>query len=358
EAGMARWALARLKERYDGAHTTVVVVSFRHLQLHQDAVYVLFDGPFGDPELAGDAGVGAALGHEREHFTLPGGQRLKRVVAVPGGDEFLDETGIDDGASARDPPERVDELVYVGDAILEEVADALPAGEQLHRVLDLGMGRQDEDARLRELGPDNPRCLQALGRVARRHPDIDDSQVGLALAHQLDDLGGGARLAHELEAGVLQQARDPLPEEDVVVGQHHTRLRHRRSRRNLGIGSSRCLRYRAPGGAPGRSLNDDLAARPPGWRLRWPASRPVTVGRRPPGRACSSYSKPRPRCGGWRLRSHGGPRPARRSPPSLARWRSCSASTLPPCSGSSRTEPWPSPAGGACPAWTSRSAPS
>jgi len=42
---MARWALARLKERYDGAHTTVVVVSFRHLQLPQDAAYVLFDGP-------------------------------------------------------------------------------------------------------------------------------------------------------------------------------------------------------------------------------------------------------------------------------------------------------------------------
>jgi hypothetical protein len=55
----------------------------------------------------------------------------------------------------------------------------------------------------------------------------------VALAYQLDELGGGARLAHDLEAGVLQQARDSLPEKDVVVGQYHTRLRHLPLRRNL-----------------------------------------------------------------------------------------------------------------------------
>src|SRR5215218_5266645 len=31
---------------------------------------------------------------------------------------------------------------------LEQVANAPAAGQQLHRVLDLGMGRQDQDARL------------------------------------------------------------------------------------------------------------------------------------------------------------------------------------------------------------------
>src|SRR6266581_4000133 len=154
------------------------------------------------------------------------GESVERVVAVPGRDEFLDEAGVDNGASARDPPKCVDELVHVGDAALEEVADALPAGEELHRVLDLGMRRQNENARLRQLGPDDARRLQTLGRVVRGHPDIDDDQVGVALAYQLDELGGGARLAHDLEAGVLQQARDSLPEKDVVVGQHHTRLRH------------------------------------------------------------------------------------------------------------------------------------
>jgi hypothetical protein len=69
--------------------------------------------------------------------------------------------------------------------------------------------------------------------VVRGHLDIDDDQVGVALAYQLDELGGGARLAHDLEAGMLQQARDSLPEKDVVVGQHHTRLRHLPLRRNL-----------------------------------------------------------------------------------------------------------------------------
>ena len=67
---------------------------------------------------------------------------------------------------------------------------------------------------------------KALGRVVWRHPDIDDYQVGFALAHQLDKVGGIACLADDMEAGLLEQARDPLTEEDVIVGQDYARLRH------------------------------------------------------------------------------------------------------------------------------------
>ena len=204
----------------------MVIVGLWHSQLDQDAAHVLFNGALGDPELPGDARIGPALGHEREYLTLPWGQSVKRIVAVPGGDEFLHEAGVDDNAAARYPSQSVDELLYVGDAALEEVADALAAGEELHRVLDLNVRRQHEDGGLRELCANNARRRKALCRVVWRHPDIDDYQVGFALAHQLDKVGGIACLADDMEAGLLEQARDPLTEEDVIVGQDYTRLRH------------------------------------------------------------------------------------------------------------------------------------
>ena len=41
------------------------------------------------------------------------------------------------------------------------------------------------------------------------------------LADELDQLGAVSALAHDLEAGTLEQARQTLAEEDVVVGHDH-----------------------------------------------------------------------------------------------------------------------------------------
>jgi hypothetical protein len=43
----------------------------------------------------------------------------------------------------------------------------------------------------------------------------------LVLVDELDQLGGVPALAHDLEAGTLEQARQTLAEKDVVVGQSH-----------------------------------------------------------------------------------------------------------------------------------------
>ena len=51
-----------------------------------------------------------------------------------------------------------------------------------------------------------------------RHPDVDDHELGLVLAHELDQLVRVARLADDLEVGSLEQACEPLAEQDVVVG--------------------------------------------------------------------------------------------------------------------------------------------
>jgi hypothetical protein len=59
--------------------------------------------------------------------------------------------------------------------------------------------------------------------MAGRHPDVDDREVRSVLANELDQLGGVAGLAHNLEAGALEQARQTFTEKDVVVSQHHAR---------------------------------------------------------------------------------------------------------------------------------------
>jgi hypothetical protein len=59
--------------------------------------------------------------------------------------------------------------------------------------------------------------------MAGRHPDVDDREVRSVLANELDQLGGVAGLAHNLEAGALEQARQTFTEKDVVVCQHHAR---------------------------------------------------------------------------------------------------------------------------------------
>jgi hypothetical protein len=59
------------EERQDGQHAPVAFSSLRDAQLREDAADVLLDRPLGQPQAVGDADVGQALGHQREHFTLP-----------------------------------------------------------------------------------------------------------------------------------------------------------------------------------------------------------------------------------------------------------------------------------------------
>ena len=51
---------------------------------------MLLDGPLGDPQLPSYAGIGAALGHEREHLSLTRAEHRQRVVTVAGSDQLGD----------------------------------------------------------------------------------------------------------------------------------------------------------------------------------------------------------------------------------------------------------------------------
>ena len=53
--------------------------------------------------------------------------------------------------------------------------------------------------------------------MVRGHPDVDDHHVGSLRADELEQLGRVARLADDVEPRPLEQARQALAEQDVVV---------------------------------------------------------------------------------------------------------------------------------------------
>jgi len=55
--------------------------------------------------------------------------------------------------------------------------------------------------------------------VAGRHSDVDDCKIGLVLSNERHEPRSVVGLADDLEAGPLEQARQTLAEEDVVVGE-------------------------------------------------------------------------------------------------------------------------------------------
>ena len=170
-------------------------------------MHVLLDRSFGHPQLARDAGVRAAFGHQREHLALARGEALERVVDAPRGYQLLDERGVDDRGALDDPLERLDEVLHVCHAALQQVADALPAAEEVHRVLDLDVCGENEDRGLRSFLTNHPRRLEPFGRVVGRHPDVHDRELGPLLSDEGDQVGGVAALADDVEPSELEQAR-------------------------------------------------------------------------------------------------------------------------------------------------------
>ena len=123
-----------------------------------------------------------------------------------------DDRGIDDRAALRDPPDRVGEVVEIRDPVLEQVADpARAVAHQAQRERRLDVLGQDEDADGRPvLRADRLRGAQALVRVGRWHPDVDDRDVREMLAGRPQERVRVADLGDHLEPRVDQETRDAL----------------------------------------------------------------------------------------------------------------------------------------------------
>jgi hypothetical protein len=66
----------------------------------------------------------------------------------------------------------------------------------------------------------------AMSASTRRHPDVDEDEIGLVLAHKGEELLRVPSLAHDVELGAFEQACDPLTQEDIVLGNDDACLGH------------------------------------------------------------------------------------------------------------------------------------
>ena len=132
-----------------------------------------------DRQPVGDALVGEPLGHQREHLALARREVVERVLPAAAAEHPRDHLGVERRPAAARPSDRLDEVAEVGDAVLEQVADAarVVADELGHEALDEVLG-EHEHADLGLLAPDLDRRPQPVVGEVRRHPDVDDRDVG------------------------------------------------------------------------------------------------------------------------------------------------------------------------------------
>ena len=124
----------------------MIVGAGRQAELREDAGHVLLDRAQGHEHPIGDRLVRAALCHQLEDFALTRRDLVERVVLALPPEQPADDLGIERRAAVGNSPDGGAELVQVGDAILEEVADTFCAsGEKLERVARLDVLREDEN---------------------------------------------------------------------------------------------------------------------------------------------------------------------------------------------------------------------
>ena len=56
-----------------------------------------------------------------------------------------------------------------------------------------------------------------------RHPGVDNRELRAVLPYELEQVQRLVALAHDLEAGTLEQAGEALAQQHIVVGNHDTR---------------------------------------------------------------------------------------------------------------------------------------
>jgi hypothetical protein len=80
---------------------------------------------------------------------------------------------------------------------------------------------QNDDGGIREFLSDGRRGVETFGGMRGRHADVDDREIRPELANERDQLGSSAAHADDVEARALEQARQPLAQQNVVVRDHH-----------------------------------------------------------------------------------------------------------------------------------------
>jgi hypothetical protein len=94
-----------------GKNATVAVLAVGQVELGEDVTDVSLDRSLAQDQTFGDACVGQALRHQREHLALPLCELGERVTAATSGDEARDHVRVKGGASSGDALRGGQELV-------------------------------------------------------------------------------------------------------------------------------------------------------------------------------------------------------------------------------------------------------
>ena len=157
------------------------------------------------------------------------GERSTRTFAATSGSTIF---GVQHGAAGGDRLDRRHQLRAVVDALLEQIGAALRAGlQQGHRVRGFGVVAQDDDADVGMLLAQQHRRADALvGAVggirmsvtttSGRSLSTASSSEGTLAVDRLQELGQVTAGDHHLQLRLGgQDTRDPLTDDDAVVGQ-------------------------------------------------------------------------------------------------------------------------------------------
>src|SRR5262249_28845575 len=128
------------------------------------------------------------------------------------------DLGIDRGSAARNAAYRLEELVDLEDAVLQQVAEAVrPLAEEPQRAARLDHLREDEHADVRMLCADLLRGAGAFVRLRRRHPHVDDRDVRLRALDRAMQLGRISDLRRDLEPTFGEDTGEPFAQENGVL---------------------------------------------------------------------------------------------------------------------------------------------
>ena len=191
---------ASAKVREHREHPPVVVRRRQEPELQEDRVDVGLDG------LRAEESRSQIARLDRPSAIRPSTSRSRAVSSSSGssarvGRELRDDVGVDDGAAVSRRGGRVEELVELHDAVLEQVAEAL--GDVARRASARSRASTTCESTSTPTSGCSARIVAAalaLVGMGRRHADVDDRDVGLARLDRSQQLIGVAGLADDLEA--------------------------------------------------------------------------------------------------------------------------------------------------------------
>ena len=209
----------------------MVVFGRLQLELHEDVAYVRFDRLGTEVQPGADRRVCAALCHQLKHLPFAHRELLDRVPVAAASHELGYHIRIDHRTPGGNPPNRIAEFGNVAHVVFQQVADTTSARDQLHHVMSVDILRKDEHAKRRERRSYLSCCDESLRRERRRHPDVEDGDVGSVGPNKLHErlrIGG---LADYIEPKISRNANQTLAKQSRVVD----------DRQSQGISATRCV---------------------------------------------------------------------------------------------------------------------